>query len=115
MKIAFVSQPFDQVLPPYQNSVGACTHGIARPLADNAKVLVYGIDSNHNNHKALSTDSKIDYRFFPATRMDKLRFKSHKALSKFPIRSTPISSSGWLFPDYGRTVAHDLRDEACDV
>ncbi|HTZ60831.1 MAG TPA: glycosyltransferase family 4 protein [Acidobacteriaceae bacterium] len=115
MKIAFVSQPFDRILPPYQNSVGACTHGIARPLANKAKVLVYGIAHNHQDQSALDTDKNIEFRFFPATRMDKIRFKLHNEFSKFRFRPAPISSSGWLFPDYGRSVAEDLREHACDV
>jgi glycosyltransferase involved in cell wall biosynthesis len=115
MKIAFVSQPFDQILPPYQNSVGACTHGVARPLANNAKVLVYGIADNQHNQRALESDKTIDYRFFPATRMDKIRFKLHKIGSKLFSIFAPISSSNWLFPDYGRKVAEDLRNQTCDV
>src|ERR1700761_1903747 len=115
MKIAFVSQPFDQILPPYQNSVGACTHGVARPLATNAQVLVYGISDNQHNQKALEADKSIEYRFFPATRMDKIRFKLHKFGSKLFSIFAPISSSNWLFPDYGRKVAEDLRAQTCDV
>src|ERR1700761_5074184 len=116
MKIAFVSQPFDQILPPYQNSVGACTHGIARPLANNAEVLVYGIaDKQIPKNEIEAREEKIDFRFFRATRMDKSRFKLHKFVSKSVPGATPISSSELLFPDYGRSVAEDLRQQACDV
>jgi glycosyltransferase involved in cell wall biosynthesis len=115
VKIAFVSQPFDNIMPPYQNSVGACTCGVARPLAQSAEVLVYGISDNHDDPAALAAESGIQFRFFPATRLDKLRFKLHKSFTGFLSRSTPISSSRWLFPDYGRQVARDLRDQDCDV
>ena len=33
MKVAFVNQPIDTILPPRQNSVGACTYGVAPILA----------------------------------------------------------------------------------
>jgi glycosyltransferase involved in cell wall biosynthesis len=115
MKIAFVSQPFDTIMPPYQNSVGACTHGVARPLAQSAEVLVYGITDNHGDPAALAAESGIDFRFFPATRRDKLLFRIHKQFGKLFFRSTPISSSRWLFPDYGMQVANDLREQDCDV
>ena len=38
-----------------------------------------------------------------------------KKLAKLFRRSTPISTSRWLFPDYGRQVAEDLRNQNCDV
>jgi glycosyltransferase involved in cell wall biosynthesis len=115
MKIAFVSQPFDQILPPYQNSVGACTHGIARPLAHNAEVLVYGIaEKQHISENLRAENPGIDFRFFPTTTMDKLRFLFHGYLRRFSSLA-PISGSDLLFPDYGRRVAEDLRNQGCDV
>ena len=29
--------------------------------------------------------------------------------------TSPASTSGWLFPGFGRLVAEDLRREGCDV
>jgi glycosyltransferase involved in cell wall biosynthesis len=115
MKIAFVSQPFDQILPPYQNSVGACTHGIARPLANNAEVLVYGIaEKQHITDNLRAENPGIEFRFFPSTKLDKIKFLLHGMLRKFsPL--APISSSNLMFPDYGRRVAEDLRNQGCDV
>jgi glycosyltransferase involved in cell wall biosynthesis len=40
MKVAFVSQIFDQVLPPQQNSVGIWTYEVARRLAARHEILV---------------------------------------------------------------------------
>ena len=42
MKVAFVNQPIDTILPPRQNSVGACTYGVAPILAKSCEVVVYG-------------------------------------------------------------------------
>jgi glycosyltransferase involved in cell wall biosynthesis len=115
MKIAFVNQPIDTIIPPNQNSVGACTYWVARPLAQSAEVLVYGLTDNHGNPASESRESGIDFRFFPASRKDKWRFSLLKKLAKLFPRSTPISTSCWLFPDYGRKVAADLERQDCDV
>jgi glycosyltransferase involved in cell wall biosynthesis len=115
MKIAFVNQPIDTIIPPNQNSVGACTYWVARPLAQSAEVLVYGLTDNHENPASESRESGIDYRFFPASRKDKWRFRLLKKLAKLFPRSAPVSTSCWLFPDYGRKVALDLKRQGCDV
>jgi glycosyltransferase involved in cell wall biosynthesis len=115
MKIAFVSQPFDQILPPFQNSVGACTWGIARPLAGKAEIVIYGIADAQRSAYDFSLEKGIDFRFFPATNGDKILFKSHKLLTQLSLSRSPISSSAWLFPDYGRQVARDLARHKCDV
>jgi glycosyltransferase involved in cell wall biosynthesis len=115
MKIAFVSQPIDTVLPPKQNSVGTCTLGVARKLARCADILVYGLKDNHVNSAAAVVDKGIDFRFFPSTRRDRMLFNAQNKYAKVFHRSTPISTSSLLFPDYGRQVAFDLKREDCDV
>ena len=115
MKIAFVNQPIDTIIPPNQNSVGACTYWVARPLAQSAEVLVYGLTDNHGDPTDLGDAAGIDFRFFRATAMDKLLFSVQKKIARLFPRSTPISTSRWLFPDYGRQVALDLRHQNCDV
>ena len=42
MKVAFVNQAIDTIIPPGQNSVGACTYGVANILAKSCDVVVYG-------------------------------------------------------------------------
>jgi hypothetical protein len=113
MKIAFVSQPIDTVLPPNQNSVGTCTLGVARKLAGWADILIYGLKDNHANSPAV--EKGIDFRFFPSTRRDRMLFDAQNKYAKLFHRSTPISTSSLLFPDYGRQIAFDLKHEACDV
>jgi len=115
MKIAFVNQPIDTIIPPNQNSVGACTYWVARPLAQSAEVLVYGLTDNHGDPTDLGDSAGIDFRFFRATPMDKFLFSVQKKIARLFPRSTPISTSRWLFPDYGRQVALDLRHQNCDV
>src|ERR1700722_17955853 len=114
MKIAFVSQPIDTIIPPYPTSVGACTYWVAKLLAHAAEVVVYGLTDNHEN---LSTEenSGIDYRFFPTTRLDKRLHAMQRQLAKFFRRSTPISTSRWWYPGYARQVAVDLSKQGCDL
>jgi glycosyltransferase involved in cell wall biosynthesis len=63
----------------------------------------------------MAEESGIDFRFFPATGWDKRLYAIQRQLAKFFSRSTPISTSRWLFPDYGRQVAEDLSKQGCDV
>ena len=115
LKIAFVNQPFDTIIPPNQNSVGACTYWVARPFARSAKVLVYGIKDTNPDPAFLAARYGIDFRLFPATRSDRLLFSARKKYGKIFRPGSQISTSKWTFPDYGRQVALDLAKENCDV
>jgi glycosyltransferase involved in cell wall biosynthesis len=115
MKIAFVSQPIDTIVPPNQNSVGTCTLGAARKLARYADVLVYGLKDNHRDPAAALVQNGINFRLFPSTLRDRMLLDAQNKYARLFHRVTPISTSSWLFPDYGRKVAVDLRQEGCDV
>jgi glycosyltransferase involved in cell wall biosynthesis len=115
MKIAIVSQPLDTIMPPYQNSVGACTYGVAQPLSESAEVLIYALKDKHESVAFLPAERNIDFRFFSATRFDRLLFSIQRKIARLFHRSSPISTSRWLFPGYGRMVAKDLKKQGCDV
>ena len=115
MKIAFVNQPIDTIIPPNQNSVGACTLGAALSMARSADVLVYGLKDNHSGKRDLAPGHGIEFRFIPSTWQDRLLFSSQKRYAKLFHRSSPISTSQWLYPNYGRRVAVDLEQQGCDV
>lgn len=115
MKIAFVNQPIDTIIPPNQNSVGACTLGAAQSLAHSADVLVYGLKDNHPGLADLAPGHPIEFRFIPSTWNDRLLFSAQKKYAKLFRRSSPISTSQWLYPSYGRRVALDLQQQKCDV
>lgn len=114
MKIAFVSQPIDTVLPPFQNSVGACTYGAALSLAKNHDVTVYGLRERQSLESEMSHRG-VSFRFLRATSSDRLLYKLRTKASKFVRISSPVSTSGWLYPDYGRDVAHQLAEARPDV
>jgi glycosyltransferase involved in cell wall biosynthesis len=115
MKIALVNQPIDTIIPPNQNSVGACTLGAALSLARSADVLVYGLKDNHSGHADLAPGHGIEFRFIPSTWEDRVLFRTQKRYAKLFHRSSPISTSQWLYPGYGRRVAVDLQQQGCDV
>jgi glycosyltransferase involved in cell wall biosynthesis len=115
MKIAFVNQPIDTILPPYQTSVGACTYGVACALADSCEVIVYGAQHRNRDAEGNLVHRNVKFRFFPATSVDRAIDRARHACSKFGIKTSPASTSPWNFPGFGRQVAADLQREQCDV
>jgi glycosyltransferase involved in cell wall biosynthesis len=115
MKIALVSQPFDVVLPPNQNSVGYCTYGLAKALADSREVLLCFPREAHSEAALRACDPRLQVRLVETSRKDRLVFKLRMRLAELVPVSEPVSTSSLLFPDYGRNVAEILRRERCDV
>ena len=115
MKIAFVSQPTDTIVPPYQTPVGTCTLGAARKLARYADVLVYALKDNRRNPAAPLVENGINFRFLSSTLRDRMLFDARNKYARLFHLVTPISTSSCLFPDYGHQVAVDLQREGCDV
>jgi glycosyltransferase involved in cell wall biosynthesis len=115
MKIAFVNQPIDTILPPYQSSVGACTYGAACSLAKSSEVIVYGTWDRHKGFPAEFRERNVHFRFFPVPLVDRLAAKAKEKYSKLSPSCSPASSSEWLFRNFGRQVAVDLRLRVCDV
>ncbi len=115
MKIAFVNQPFDVMVPPFQSSVGIYTYGIARPLARSSEVMIYGLKDVHPEDASETCDPSLDLRLIPSQGMDQFVFKAHKKLGSLIQTSSPISSSDLLYPHFGRQVAEDLQRQQCDV
>ena len=115
MKIAFVNQPIDTILPPYQSSVGACSYGAACSLAKVCEVVAYGTSNRHKHVPADYREHNVRFRFFAVPLSDRLAAKAREKYSKIIPSCAPASSARWLFRAFGRQVAEDLRDQACDV
>ncbi|HEX6545370.1 MAG TPA: glycosyltransferase family 4 protein [Bryobacteraceae bacterium] len=115
MKIAFVSQPLDVVFPPYQNSVGACTYGLARALAKSCEVVVYGLKNMRADVPSEVAEGEVRYKFIPATRHDDVAFKIRQKYRRVFQSWSPVSSANWFYPEFGKAVAADLQKEHCDV
>jgi glycosyltransferase involved in cell wall biosynthesis len=115
LKIAFVNQPIDTILPPYQNSVGACTYGVACCLSRFCEVIVYGSSHRHKDLPIEFREQNVHFRFFSLPFLDRLAGKARKIYSQVVPLSPPASSSKWFYATFGQRVAEDLRAQACDV
>jgi glycosyltransferase involved in cell wall biosynthesis len=115
MKIAFVNQPIDTILPPFQTSVGACTYGVACALADSCEVVVYGAQDRNPGSASNVYHRNVNFVFFPSTRSDRLLYRARHLCSKLGRLTSPASTSNWLYPEFGRQVALDLQKRGCDV
>jgi glycosyltransferase involved in cell wall biosynthesis len=115
MKVAFVNQPIDSILPPGQNSVGACTYGVANYLARSCDVLVYGAAFSNQAHGPELTANGVRYKFFSIAHSDRWLCSARTKYSKVAPSAPPLSTSGLLYPSYAKKVALDLRREGCDV
>ncbi|NET35113.1 MAG: tetratricopeptide repeat protein [Cyanothece sp. SIO1E1] len=119
LRVAFVNQYCDTVLPPFQNSVGACTYGIIRPLAEGCNVITYGIKRSEKLESNYYAQG-VHYRFLSPLPLDRWLFKHFRKYQKF-IKffnrgmAPPPSFSRWVFPLYGRAVAKDLVLQQCNV
>jgi glycosyltransferase involved in cell wall biosynthesis len=115
MKVAFVNQPIDTILPPQQNSVGACTYGVAHILAKSCDVMVYGSLDRHPTWKSEFEERGVKYKFFPSTRGDRWLFHARRGYSRLAPGAPPLSTSSLLNPGFARQVAMDLQRQGCDV
>ena len=84
-------------------------------MAASCEVLVYGLKDNHQHVGAPLPEDNPQFRFVHSTRANRLLFRAHKKYSRVVQTSKPISSSGLLYPAYGRDIALELRKERCDV
>jgi glycosyltransferase involved in cell wall biosynthesis len=115
MKVAFVNQPIDTILPPGQNSVGACTYNVAHILARSCDVVVYGLRDGNKALAAEFSAEGVNYKFLPSTRVDRWLFRARKNYSRLSPGAPALSTSILLYPGFARQVAMDLQREGCDV
>src|SRR5215469_5764426 len=115
VKIAFVNQPIDTILPPYQSSVGACTYGAACSLSKFSEVLAYGTRNRHKAFPAEFLERNVRFHFFSVPLSDRIAVRAKKHYCQlFPL-TPPPSTSQWLYRAFGRQVAEHLRLQVCDV
>jgi glycosyltransferase involved in cell wall biosynthesis len=119
MKIAIVNQYCDTIMPPVQNSVGACTYGIASRLATAAEVQVFGLIHDGGPTQDF-TDQGVRYRLLAASAPDLLLMRKFNRLAILyrPFNdgmTIPRSAAAWVHPGYGRKVADELARGAFDI
>ena len=115
MKIAFVNQPFDVIVPPFQSSIGYCTYGVARSLARSSEVLVYGLHDSHPTGALQLCDPSLHLQLIRSGLMERSMCNARRTLGEVVQISIPASTSDLLFPEYGRRVAEDLQRQRCDI
>jgi len=112
LKIAFVSQPFDGVRPPLQNSVGISIYELARRLARDHDVTVF------TQHRTVCEEPAFDegvrYRYVPVE-LDRWLHRQYDRLSRW-LRTGHVDFSSRLFYlFYALRVAAGLRRGRFDV
>jgi glycosyltransferase involved in cell wall biosynthesis len=115
LKIAFVNQPFDTILPPFQSSVGTCTYGVLPYLEKYGEIVVYGLQDANRDRSTDGFGPNVSFRFLPSTQADRLANLLRTKSSRLIQFSSPMSTSSRTFPAFGRQVAMDLQKQQCDV
>jgi glycosyltransferase involved in cell wall biosynthesis len=112
VKIAFVNQPLDGVLPPNQNSIGIWTYEVARRLSRSCDVIVY--TGQHHSGKRVECVDGIHCRRM-LLRPDQWMQKLLRRLPIFRGAKRPLFASPSYYLGYILQVAIDLRKQKCDV
>ena len=110
MRVAFVNQPYDRVMPPGQNSIGLIVYKTALAMAGDVDVTLYGAYS-HNPHPP--DDSPFEFRGISAPVDDLI----HRTVRDHP-RWTKRFRLGWLadaHPQYPREARVSLDRADVDI
>jgi len=113
MKIAFVSQPWNRLIPPVQEgSVAIWTYEVAKRLAPHYDVVVYSRGGRSDPSRASS--GRVQFRYFwlgPDVRVQKLVDRVRRRGGSL----TPATARWHYCLGYALRVAIDLRRQNCDV
>lgn len=115
MKIAFVSQPIDPVLPKYKNSMGVLIYELARRISKTCEVTVYTKTAPGEQVEII--DGIAYRRIVILDDFRKLRpaLRLLKRLHGKVGSDRPLFSSDLYYLDYALQVARDLRKRQCDL
>ena len=118
MKIAFVTQHWDEVVPRVggSSSIPILTYQIARRLTQSGEVIIYA-KRGHSQQKVQCDDEGIHYRRMSVTAEDWLLkpFKLLGRLSGFRNPKRPFFASRLYYLGYALQVARDLRTQQPDI
>ena len=112
-----VSQPFDGVLPPVQNSIGIWTYEVSRRLVDRCDVTVFAKSASfvrEAGHAAASEVGQVSYRFITAL-PDRLWNAASKRVDRLYGQTKPFFASSLFHGDYAARIAAALRRSRFDV
>lgn len=115
MKIAFINQPLDSLVPPHQNSIGIWTYKVAPYLAMDHPVTVFG-QRPPNPLFRIGRD-RVRYHFIPA--IDSARALCARLEAwrdRLPNPRLPeFASRLYYYPEYALQVALQLRRHHPDI
>ena len=113
MKIAFVAQPIDPVLPPHQNSIGIWIYEVGRRLAKSHEVLVY-FRGNGSKGKGNAQIESVDFNAIPL-RIDDRLLRYLKRFSRRFDAKRPLFTNCLYYLGYIVRIALNLRKQQCDI
>ena len=113
MKIAFVAQPIDPVLPPHQNSIGIWVYEVGRRLAKSHKIFVYLNDKGFKGKKIVRINA-VQFNAVPM-RFDNKLLRCLKTLSRNVKPNRPLFTTNLYYLGYILNIALRLRKEQCDI
>ena len=111
MKIAFVNQPLDMLIPPYQNSIGIWTYKVAPQVAKSQDVLVYG--KRNNLQKSWNGQKDVSYHFMQPVIPNKIMLNQLGKLRRDD--KLPLYASRLYYGDYASQIGLSLRKEKAQV
>lgn len=111
-RIAFVNQPIDRVLPPLSNSLGLWTYEVARRLAENAEVHVFG--PTHSIHSRRHSQGRIHYHLLSVRIGDELRRRT-AGLGMLDRPGKPRFATSLYYLDFAVRVVSALQRIRPDV
>ena len=112
MKLTFLSQPLDNVLPPSQNSIGIWIYEVARRLANNHQVSVYANGGRIPPKKKVIEG--VTYKFFRAVPYRITRDVATR-LSRYTQPEKPPFSSWFYSFEYCLQAALEMRRQGIEV
>lgn len=112
MKVAFVNQPMDGVLPAHQNSIGIWTYQVANRIASDHEIIVYAKQMRTQKKQKLL--NRVQYFFIPAI-PNRVWDKIAKFFGRVQITKNPFFASTWYYLDYIIFVALHARKQGCEI
>ena len=118
MKIAFVTQPWDEVSPGIggHSSIPILTYQFAHRLPESSEVIIYA-KREHSQKQAERDDAGIHYRRMSID-AEYWLLKPFKLLDRLPKFRNPhraLFTSSFYYLGYALQVAHDLRKHRPDI
>jgi glycosyltransferase involved in cell wall biosynthesis len=113
MKTAFISQPWNDVVPPVQSgSIAIWTYEVARRLAQSCDVVIYAKKGRHQKKAEYCED--VSYRRM-SIRTDRWLQRLLNRFSTIRDVRYPLFASNFFYLGYIFQVANDLKAQQCDI